>query len=145
MKDELLLGASLHSSIERPLSRSKLDLPINVSQVCGKMMYIEADQDFWIKRDQLASPQGEFYFKLSNAVSSLKRYRAMINVSGHDRKQKLQGVTPPKVILQKNPSKRRVPKSTVLYPLTRGSSSSFIMKKSFAVNRVVDFSSSIDS
>ena len=35
---------------------TNLDLPVNMSKICGKMVYIEVDQDYWINRDRSVSP-----------------------------------------------------------------------------------------
>lgn len=137
------------SSIEQPRARTPLDYPINVSKVCGKMKYIEADHEYWFKRHELETPQGEFYFKLSNAVSSLKRYKQMINSSGHERKLKLQGISPPKVVSVKSAPRKRGAKSTMhlVGPSMRSSGLMPLNKftsKQVAMNRVQNYNASID-
>lgn len=39
-----------------PTNHRTVDLPVDMSKICGKMMYIEVDNDFWVKRDRFVSP-----------------------------------------------------------------------------------------
>lgn len=55
------------------LPPQRITSKVNLSKVCGKMNYIEAEFDNTRRDDNFSnSPKSEFYFKLSDAVSRLK-------------------------------------------------------------------------